>query len=263
MTTLTTAPRTVTTDRRPPWAAMARAEVGDELKGILREPAALFFAVLMPVLFFALFVGVFGREDADGLPVGTTMLATFGTYAVVAIATMTPGIGLAEARERGWLRAVRVSPVPVPIVLAAKVVAILPYALGILLAMTGTAAALGVLDLGLGTWFALAGTLLLGALPFALVGLTVGAFAATNATTAILNAVVIPMAVASGLWMPLEVLPDVAADVAPLLPTYHLSQIGLALVHGGGSVIDHLAALLVTTAVAAAGAIWAYRRSTT
>ena len=50
-------------------AAVLRSETGEGLRAIVREPTALFFSVLMPVAFYALFVGVFGRgTGADGVP---------------------------------------------------------------------------------------------------------------------------------------------------------------------------------------------------
>jgi DNA-binding CsgD family transcriptional regulator len=115
-------------------------EITDELRGIVREPTALFFSILMPVAFFALFVSIFGGHSSGGTHVGTSMLATFGTYGVLTVTLMNPGITVAQDRERGWLRAKRVSAVPVGVTLAAKVVAALPYAVGVLLAMAATAA---------------------------------------------------------------------------------------------------------------------------
>ena len=43
-----------------------RMEVRDELLGIVREPTALFFSVLMPVAFFALFASMFGGDGGFG-----------------------------------------------------------------------------------------------------------------------------------------------------------------------------------------------------
>ena len=251
----------------PSRLAILRVEVRDEMLGILREPTALFFSVLMPVMFFALFVSLFGSQAADipgaelDVTVGTTMLATFGTYGVLVAAMMTPAIGLAESRERGWLRVLKTSPVPVPVTLSAKVVATLPYCLGILTAMTATAAALGVLEITVAQWLLLAGGLVVGTLPFALLGLAIGSLASGNATTAILNAIIIPAAVASGLWFPLSQLPDWVASVATFLPTYHLSQLALAPLKGGGDWPLHVAALLLFTALAGIAATVAYRRS--
>ncbi len=239
-------------------------EVRDEMRGIYREPTALFFSIIMPVMFFALFASIFGGElpDADGRPVGTIMLATFGAYGVIVTAMMTPAIGLAEARERGWLRQLKVSPVPVPVTLAAKVIATFPYCVGILATMTATAAVLGVLQISALEWVGLVAALVLGSLPFALIGLAVGSLASGNATAAILNAVIIPMAVAGGLWFPLEQLPDWMASLAAWLPTYHLSRMALATLQGDPW-LGHLAFILVFTAIGGIAAAIAYRRSPT
>lgn len=240
-------------------ARILGVELRDELYGILREPTALFFSLVMPVGFFALFTGLYGAFDAGGVSTGTRMLATFGTFGVVGVALLTPGIGVADDRERGWLRHKRVTATPVPVTLLAKVLATVPYALGVLLAMTGVAAAQGHLDLTVGTWLRLAGVLVLAALPFSLVALAVGFLATPNAATAILNALYLPSAVASGLWMPLDQLPHVVGErIAPLLPTYHLAQLGLHQI-GAGTASGHVLPLVVFTAVGAVAAGLAYR----
>lgn len=240
-------------------ARILRVELRDELLAILREPTGLFFSIAMPVGFFALFSGLYGGFDAGGVSTGTRMLATFGTFGVVGVTLLNPGIGVADDRERGWLRHKRVTATPIPVTLLAKVIATIPYSLGVLLAMTAVAGVQGNLESGAGTWFRLAGTLVLAALPFSLVALAVGFLATPNATTAILNAIYIPSAVASGLWIPLEQLPDVVGDtLAPLLPTYHVAQLGLAQI-GVGSAHGHVWPLLVFTGLGAVAAGLAYR----
>lgn len=233
-------------------------ELRDELYAILREPAAVVFSIAMPVGFFALFATLFAGEPVGSVSVPTLMLATFGTFGVVGVALMNPGIGVAEDRERGWLRVKRVSPVPVGTTLAAKVVGGLPVAFGVYLAMSLTAMALGAFDTGLATWTKLAGILLVGSLPFSLLGLAVGFITSGRAAPAVLNAVFIPMAVASGLWMPIEELPAFVQELAPFLPTYHLAELGLGVLLGE-PVLDHVVALLLTTVIAAGLAVVAYR----
>ncbi|MBY5163691.1 ABC transporter permease [Nitriliruptoria bacterium AS10] len=246
---------------RPSLPTMLALEVRDEMRMIRREPATLFFSIVMPVAFFALFVGMFGAETTgDGLPAGTVMLATFGAYGAIAATMSTPGIGLATIRENGWLEAVKVSPVPVGVSLAAKVIATVPYVVGILGAMTVTSAAMGVLDITLGQWLLLVVALIVGCQVFALLGLAVGAIASPNATTAILNAILLPLAIAGGLWFPLESLPDFVATIAPWLPTYHLAKLAAAPL-GGGPWLGHLVVLVVATGIAGLVARWTWTRS--
>ncbi|SDG25856.1 ABC-2 type transport system permease protein [Lentzea fradiae] len=235
-------------------------ELTDELRGIVREPAALFFSIIMPVAFFALFVSLFGKLGGGEVPAGTAMLATFGAFGAISVVLMNPGIGVASDRERGWLRAKQVSAVPIGVTLTAKVVAALPYALGVLLAMTVTAAVTGVLDASPGAVLRLLAVLVFGALPFALLSLAIGFQVGPGTAAAVLNAVLLPSAVLSGLWMPLEIMPAFFSDVARFLPTYHLGRLALAQLTGGPA-LTHVLVLLGTTIVTAALAAVSYRRA--
>jgi ABC-2 type transport system permease protein len=246
-------------DRFPTDLRVLGVEIAEGLRAIVREPATLFFSVLMPVLFFALFASLFGDQPSTGgIPAGATMLATFGTFTVVSVMLVNPGVTVADERTRGWLRVKKVSATPISAVITAKVVAALPYAGFALLAISGISLLVVGPVLDLVTWLRLVGVLLLGSLPFALFGLAVGFVASANATVAILNAVLFPIVVAAGLWFPPEMLPGFVRAVAPVLPTYHLAQLALAQLTGTGG-LGHLVALLVSTLVGAVLAGLAYR----
>lgn len=233
---------------------MLRLEIRDELMAILREPTALFFSVAMPVLFYTMFVGLIGVEG----PTDAGMLAPFGTFAVLAVVIMSPGIGLADARERGWLRVKRVSGTPLWITLLAKVMAALPYAVLVLLAMTASAGLIGSMTVDIGLLARVFLVLVLGALPFTFFSLAVGARAGTNASSAILNAVLMPMVIASGLWFPHEIMPDWVVKIGETLPTYHLAELAMVQVEGGAW-LGHLGVLGVTAVVGVVVAGMAYR----
>lgn len=241
------------------YVPVLRVEIGEGLRAILREPTALFFSVLMPVGFYALFTSIFGREQAVGeLPYAATSLATYGAFGVVSVMLLNPGIGVAEDRTRGWLRVKMVSASPIGVSLVARVVAALPYALGVIVAMSVASLLIAGPVLGVGTWLRLVAVLVLGGLPFALFGLAVGFVASSNATAAILNAVLFPMVLASGLWIPLEIMPGWVQAVAPFLPTYHLALLAQAQLTGAPA-LGHLLAVLLTTALGALAAGAAYR----
>lgn len=235
-------------------AQMMKLEVRDELLAIRREPATLFFSVLMPVLFFAMFISLFGPEDASDAGI----IAPYGTFAVLAVVMLSPGIGLADARDRGWLRVKRVSGIPLWITLLAKVIAAIPYAAAVLLALTVVAVLVGHMTVDIGVLFRVFVVLVLGAMPFALFSLAVGARAGTTASAAILNAILMPMVVVSGLWFPHEIMPDWVVSIGEVMPTYHLAKLAMVQVEGGAWV-GHLAILGLTAAVGAVVAALAYR----
>ncbi|HEX6947314.1 MAG TPA: ABC transporter permease [Acidimicrobiia bacterium] len=230
-----------------------RYEVRDEILTIVREPAALFFTVVMPVAFFALFAAMFGGEGGFGM----TSLATYGAFGTLSVVLMNPGIGLADARERGWLRVKRADGIPLRVTLSAKVTAALPYAIvtlaGIALVANLTGGPLDPIQT-----LRVVGILVLGATPFALFSLAVGARFSPNAASAVLNAVLIPSVVLSGLWFPLEIMPGWMGRLAAWMPPYHLSRLAVAQVEGG-PVWVHIGFLLATAIVGAVVAALAYR----
>ena len=245
---------TVTMDAR-----VLGVEVAEGLRAILREPTALFFTVLFPVGMFALFASLFGDQPGpSGIPYAATMVATYGTYGVVSVMLTNPGIRTAEDRTTGWLRVKKVSGAPVGATIAAKVISALPYAVVVVLALAAVSLAVVGPVIGTGTALRLTAALLLGSLPFALLSLAVGFVATPNATAAILNAVLFPMVIASGLWFPPEMLPRFVNALAPFLPTYQLAQVALAQLTGA-DVTGNVLVLLLMTAVAGALAGWAYR----
>jgi len=143
------------------------------------------------------------------------------------------------------------------VTLSAKVTAALPYAIvtlaGITLVARLTTGPLDVIQV-----LRVIGVLVLGALPFSLFSLAVGARFSTNAAISVLNAVLIPSVILSGLWFPLDMLPTWLGEIAVYLPPYHLAQLALAQVEGG-AVWGHVAYLVGTTIVGAIAAALAYR----
>ena len=76
-------------------------------------------------------------------------------------------------------------------------------------------------------------------------GLAFGYALGPNSAPTMLNLVNLPMAFASGLYIPLSQLPPFVQHLAPYLPAYHFGQLALAAIgaHGVGTVSHHLVAL--------------------
>lgn len=105
-------------------------------------------------------------------------------------------------------------------------------------------------------------TLVAGALPFGALGLALGYSAGPNSAPALANLVYLPMAICSGLWFPVQVLPTFLQKIAPFLPAYHLAQLGLRILGmGQGVPVARSVSYLAAFTVAALGFAWAgYRR---
>lgn len=240
-----------------------RLEATYELLKLLRLPAFALPTLTFPVLFYSLFGLAFGGARAAGpVTLSTYLLATYGAFGVIGAALFGFGVGVAVERGQGWLMVKRASPMPVGAYFAAKIAMSLLFGAIIVASLFALGAAFGGVEMPPGQWLALAGVLIAGALPFCAFGLCLGSLAGPNSAPAVVNLVYLPLAFASGLWIPIQALPSFFQQLAPWLPPYHYAQLALQLLgaDAGGSTALHLAYLAGFTLLCLAVAAVAFRR---
>ncbi len=236
------------------------AETGAELLKLVRAPEFILPTLILPTVFYTLF----GVVMPMGEGASAYLLATFGVFAVMGPALFGFGAGVAQERERGWLKLTRAVPAPVAGFMVAKTIATVTMA-GLALSLVyGVAAFAGGVSHSAETWLMLLGVHLLAALPFLLVGLAIGFTFGTNGAVALANLVFLGFAVLGGLWMPVHVFPDFMREMAWWLPSFHLAELALAVSGAPGErpVLTHLwmvGAMIAGFAVLAAAA-WARQR---
>ena len=253
---------TTTTTTWSPLKSYALEAKYEFLKQV-RMPAYAIPAVTFPVMFYLLFGVLFGGgRQAGSTTVATYMLATYGTFGVIGCALFGFGVGVAIERGQGWMTLKRATAMPPFAYFLAKLVmaALFGGIIVFLLALVGVA--LGGVTLPPSAWVRLVLTLLAGTIPFSALGLALGYLTGPNSAPAIVNLVYLPLSFASGLWIPIEMLPGMVRTIAPALPPYHLAQLALAAVGAGqgGSPWAHVAALAGFTLVGLAVASIAYHR---
>ena len=235
-------------------------EAGHQFLTVLRTPGFALPTLLFPTVFYVFFGLLFGKPGDN--QVATFMLATYGTFGIMAPALFGFGVGVAMERERGVLAMKRVSPMPPLAYLFAKAAMAMLFALVIVLLLFVLGAVFGGVRLPRGEWWLLAVTLVIGTLPFCALGLVVGVRVNGQASAAIVNLIYLPMSFLAGLWVPLQYLPHWLQEFAIALPTYHLSQLALAIIHldARGSVATHCIYLVAFTAACLALAVHGWRR---
>jgi ABC-2 type transport system permease protein len=202
--------------------ARALAQLRADLKIFRRNPAALFFTAILPVIFLVLFVGIFGNDhldEYDGVRAATLQVPAFIALAVISAAFVALAMGFTRMRENGVLKRVRATPVAPWIVFAGRI---------------GTSIVTSLLTTAL---LMLIGSVLFGvtlptnALPGLLAALAVGTFAfctlgiaytrvigSEEAGPALTNAVVLPLYFVSGVFVPFRQLPEGLQRISELLP---------------------------------------------
>jgi ABC-2 type transport system permease protein len=198
-------------------------------KQFWREPASVFFTVILPLIFLVLFVAIFGNGRIEIAPGELIDGATYYVPSILALALLNAtfvnlAIWLTIERERGHLKRVRATPVPAWAVIGGRALTSVAIA-AIMVAIVCAAGALfyGV-ELPTTTLPAfvvavVVGTLSLAALGFAAAGLV----PSENAAPPIANAIVLPLEFISGIFVPSEQIPgwmDAIASVFPVKPLF-------------------------------------------
>ena len=222
---------------RPSPLRVHALEAWFEFLRTLRTPAFALPTLSFPLVFYIVFAvvvpGSWGSYQKAAY-----LFATYATFGVIGPALFGFGVGLAIERQQGWLELKRVSPMPVSAYFVAKIAMSMAFALVVVGLLTASAVGLGGVRIGVGQWALLAAALVAGTLPFCALGLLIGTLAKGQAAVAVVNLVYLPMALLSGLWLPLFVFPAIVQKLAVLWPAWHLGRIALGIV-GQESGVDY------------------------
>lgn len=244
--------------------AILLAQIRSEVRLRWRVPAFSASNLVLPVVLYSFFGLPFaGRLTPRGLDIGVVLLTSFAAYAVGQV--MVYGFGIGVAMERGQRIDVlmRATPLPPAIHLAAKVVVAMLFGLLAALILFAYASVVGGIRLAPGLWVSVIARLLAGSLPLIALGFWVGYVAGPNAAPAVVNLIYLPLAFASGLFLPLDQLPQFIQRLARYLPTYHYAQLAWSAI---GAAREPVAVSLVWlagyTVLLLSLAARAYRRET-
>ena len=225
-----------------------------------RSREAAFFSFLFPILLLALIGSVYGDVEIDGTSAPTYLLVGLLGYGVAANAFAGLAITLVVRREAGLLKRVRGTPLRPGTYLAA-VISSTVVVIGL---QVVAQLLLGVFALG-ADWptrpalFVLA--VVIGAASFAALGMAITAvIRSAEGSSAVVNAVYLPMAILSGVFFSRQQLPAFLEAVSELLPlTYLLDLIRASFVEGESFAPSAVAAVVVWGLLGAVVAVRMFR----
>lgn len=187
-----------------------------------RNPATVFFTVLLPVIFLFIFATIFGDDPIEEL--GGIKTTTYYVPAIIALAVISatfvyPAISVTRQREAGVLKRMRGTPLPNWVFIAGRV----GNAVVVSLLMAVVVTAIGKLVYGVAipdtTIPAVLITLGVGAASFACMGFALTALIPTeDAAPAFTNATALPLYFISGIFIPESEIPDGVLHVADVFP---------------------------------------------
>jgi ABC-2 type transport system permease protein len=230
---------------------------------ILRTMRSRLFYAITLALPLALFYGVAsGQRHAtfDGTAFPLYFMSAMAVYGAM-YAAVEPGARIARDRSGGWIRQLRITPLRARTDLVAKVAAAYLLALPTLVLLFLAGASLGV-RLPASHWLELAGLLLVGLVPFVVMGFIVGYLVPVDALAAALGGVVVLFALLGGVFGFQLATSGPLFDVLKCLPSYWLVQAGKTALGGSGWPAQAWIVIAVWTALLLPAAALAYRRAT-
>jgi ABC-2 type transport system permease protein len=192
-----------------------------------RNPASVFFTVLLPLIFLFIFATIFGNDEIEerGVKTTTYYVPAIIALAVISATTVSLAINLTEDRERGLLKRVRGTPLPPSVFVAGRVgnAFVISILMVVLVAILGKL----VYDVSLPgeTIPAVVVTLAIGAFAFSCLGFALTAMIPSeDAAPAVTNAILLPLYFVSGVFIPDSEIPSGVLNVADVFPVRHFFE---------------------------------------
>jgi ABC-2 type transport system permease protein len=210
-------------------AALVMHQLRYDQKVFWRNPASVFFTVLLPVIFLIIFSTIFGSETIElpGEDIETTTyyVPAILTLAIVSATLVNLAVTLTYARENGTLKRSRGTPVPSWVFIAGRVGNCLVISFLMLVVVT----TIGHFIYGVAVPWDHIGAVLIsigvGAAAFCCLGMALTALIPSeDAAPAITNVAVLPLYFLSGVFIPDSEIPDGVLDFSEAFPIRHFFE---------------------------------------
>ena len=224
-----------------------------------RSRELAFFTFMLPVILFFLLGSTYGDNEIEGVDGADYLLAGMLGYGAVSTTFAGLAILLVVRREQGILKRLRATPLPASTYLAAVLTSIvLVFALSTVLMLL-----LGRLAFGTELperWLSLALALLLGSVAFAAlaVGLS-GLVRSAEGSSAVVNAIYLPLSFVSGAFFSPESFPGFLQALASVLPLTYFIELVRDVMLYGHEIWEEPTAVAVIAVWGAAGLVAAIR----
>jgi ABC-2 type transport system permease protein len=224
-----------------------------------RSRELAFFTFMLPIILFFLLGSTYGEDEIEGVRGADYLLAGMLGYGAVSTTFAGLAILLVVRREQGILKRLRATPLPASTYLAAVLASI------VLVFALEAALMIGIGSFAFDTAFperllSLAVALLLGSVAFAAmaVGLS-GLVRSAEGSSAVVNAIYLPLSFISGAFFSPESFPDFLQAIAAVLPLTYFIELVRDVMLYGDDIWDEPLAVAVVTVWGAAGLVAALR----
>ncbi|MBW5446573.1 ABC transporter permease subunit [Cohnella sp. CFH 77786] len=212
------------------------AQCNAELLRTVRNRRFVFFSVIMPVAFFFIFSSTAGNDvKVDNVDWVPYYLMSMTVYGVVGASLTSFAQRLSRERAQGWVRLLRLTPLPSWSYVLSKLVAqgIINLLIILVVFMAG-----GIgkhIDLPASVWLESGLWIWIGGFSFMALGSLIGSMRNPDAVQLLALIVYMSLSIVGGLWFPTSSMSGALQTISKFTPTYRLGQGAWNLI-GGGSI---------------------------
>jgi ABC-2 type transport system permease protein len=241
---------------------LLRHELAGQLRLYVRSWELAFFTVALPLIFFALLGSVYGNDRVKaegGVRAASYLLAGMLGYGAISTGFAGLSIMLVIRRESGILKRLRVTPLPASFfVVALLCTTLVAFAVeAVLMVVMGRV----FFDTHVDNAVSLALALLLAAATFTALGLALTtAIRSAEGSSAVVNAVYLPISFISGAFFSPHSFPDFLRAVADALPLVYVIRLVRDIALRNQQLWDRPGAVAIIAGWGVVGAVIAARR---
>ncbi|WP_048601387.1 ABC transporter permease [Rubeoparvulum massiliense] len=203
-----------------------------EILRMLRNPYYLFWSLLMPIVFYVIFTRVVQFNVPDQNQWNAHYLMSMTSFSVMGSAIMTLGIRMVQERSQGWNTFIRVTPLSEMAYLGAKMLGQMMVHLFSIVVIFLAGYLVNGISLKASEWILSGIWILLASTTFLALGTLVGTMKRVDTATGVSNVAYMLLAITGGMWMPMDILPQVVQTIGKWLPAYHLGNGAWGIIRG-------------------------------
>lgn len=200
-------------------------QIKANLKQFVREPVALFFTVILPLVILVIFASIFGGPDnytttpAGRFPLTQFYVGGLAAFSAVSATFTNLASTIPERRQEGVMRRWRGTPLPPWMYPVGLIVMAALVALFSVVVMVTVGVVLYDTKIDVGKLPSMVLTFLVGTTVFSMLGAAIsGVVRSPQAAPAVANAIVLPLAFLSNIFIPLDDAPGWLETVGKIFP---------------------------------------------
>lgn len=186
---------------------------------MLREHSRQWDYIVFTLLFPCLFFLIFGVPEGSDFWRANTLFASFSAFGVIGVVLYQLAIISAQERHASWQSYLRSLPIRPSVLLASRVLMVMTFSILSQISVLSVAWFLTPLSLNVFQWLSFSAWLLLGSLPFALLGYLLGMWVSPKGIVPLANLVYLTLSYAGGLWFPPQLLHPRIQTISEHLPS--------------------------------------------